>query len=134
MKSQTCQECEAKLMPELTHCPACGAESATSEPVDLRCECGFLLCKLGFEALEIKCRRCKRLVYVPVDGLPERFEKLKQRVVERRSQKGPKPNSHADGKGQYCPACGEYKQGVVYGKCLDCRTRSIKVQYKSRSR
>jgi len=101
----------------------------------MRCECGFLLCKLGVDAIEVKCRRCKRLVYIPIENLDQRFERNKVKMKEAReafTEKRPRPAG--DQRGQYCATCGQYKPNVVYGKCLDCRTESIKVQYKSRHR
>ncbi len=35
---------------------------------DLRCECGNLVARLTSEGVEIKCRRCKRLVVIAVDS------------------------------------------------------------------
>jgi hypothetical protein len=35
---------------------------------------------------------------------------------------------------QVCSACGKAKPNIIYGKCLECRTESIKVQYRSRVR
>lgn len=34
----------------------------------LRCSCGNLLARVVAEGVEIKCRRCKRHVIVPVDA------------------------------------------------------------------
>jgi hypothetical protein len=42
--------------------PCCGAES------DLRCGCGSLLARIVTGAVELKCRRCKRLWRVPLHG------------------------------------------------------------------
>jgi hypothetical protein len=36
---------------------------------DERCECGNLLCKISAEAIEIKCRRCKRIHIIPLERL-----------------------------------------------------------------
>jgi len=141
-----CYECGATLIPELMVCPKCGAEADHEIPTELRCECGFLLCKLAEEAIEIKCRRCKRLVYIPAEDIGARFEKNKERAEERyqkrssysRSRDGggydrPRQSYDAPSRGQYCSGCGKVKQNVVYGKCLDCRTESIKIQYKGRN-
>ena len=35
---------------------------------DLRCCCGSLVARWVAGGLELKCRRCKRLVFVPFDG------------------------------------------------------------------
>jgi len=36
---------------------------------DERCECGNLLCKVSAEAIEIKCRRCKRIHVIALERL-----------------------------------------------------------------
>lgn len=41
--------------------PACGAQDAT----DHRCACGSLLARLRAHGVELKCRRCKRVVVIP---------------------------------------------------------------------
>jgi len=33
---------------------------------ELRCDCGNLMARMTSAGLELKCRRCKRLVVVPV--------------------------------------------------------------------
>jgi phage FluMu protein Com len=43
-----------------------GAPAANS--ADARCHCGNLLARLTPRGIEIKCRRCKRLHVVPLDG------------------------------------------------------------------
>jgi len=132
MKSIDCEHCGSPLIPELMHCPHCNESANHPVPTDVRCECGFLLCKLTEEALEVKCRRCKRVVQLPLDHLPEVFVKRKEQPREpRRTFDRPRPT---ETRGQYCQSCGQYKPSVLYGKCIDCRTESIKVQYKSKSR
>jgi phage FluMu protein Com len=44
-------------------------KTRTAADVDssLRCGCGNLLARIVAEGVEIKCRRCKRHVVVPVD-------------------------------------------------------------------
>lgn len=37
------------------------------EPDSLRCACGSLLARYVAGAIELKCRRCKRTVLVPID-------------------------------------------------------------------
>ena len=133
MKYTVCAECGTRLIPELIHCPKCGGPANHEIPTEMRCECGFLLGKLTADAIEVKCRRCKRLVYIPVDNLPERFEENKRLAREERPRLNA-PAHPGDTRGQYCTACGQLKPNVLYGKCLDCRTESIKVQYKSRVR
>jgi phage FluMu protein Com len=46
--------------------------SVCSHPVaaheDLRCACGSLLARLVPDGVELKCRRCKRTVVIPLTG------------------------------------------------------------------
>jgi hypothetical protein len=35
---------------------------------ELRCGCGSLMARRTASGLELKCRRCKRVVVVPLDG------------------------------------------------------------------
>ncbi len=37
-------------------------------PSDVRCGCGSLLARLVPGAVELKCRRCKRIWHVPLQG------------------------------------------------------------------
>lgn len=36
---------------------------------DVRCRCGSLMARLTQAGVELKCRRCKRMVVVPLDGM-----------------------------------------------------------------
>ena len=45
--------------------------SAASE-ADCRCLCGSLLARVVDGGVELKCRRCKRTVFVPVSGTRQR--------------------------------------------------------------
>jgi len=130
MKFPECESCGTRLFPELAHCPQCGESINPDVPVDLRCECGFLLCKLTWNSIEVKCRRCRRLVEIPIDGIEDRFGKNKEKQDAWRAQRA----EQGESSGQYCPSCGQFKPSVIYGKCVDCRTESIKVQYKSKNR
>ena len=38
---------------------------------ELRCGCGSLMARRTTAGIELKCRRCKRVVVVPVDGTRE---------------------------------------------------------------
>lgn len=38
---------------------------------DCRCLCGSLLARIVGGAVELKCRRCKRTVLVPLEAIPE---------------------------------------------------------------
>jgi hypothetical protein len=39
---------------------------------ELRCDCGSLLARLTAEGVELKCRRCKRRVVIPITASPSR--------------------------------------------------------------
>ena len=41
---------------------------AAKRATSLRCCCGSLLARVVEEGVELKCRRCKRHVIVPLDG------------------------------------------------------------------
>jgi hypothetical protein len=44
-----------------------GADAAhAGAPCDLRCVCGSLVAKVVEDFVELKCRRCKRTVRIPV--------------------------------------------------------------------
>jgi hypothetical protein len=40
---------------------------------DLRCLCGSLMARVTSAGVELKCRRCKRVVVVPVPRTPGRW-------------------------------------------------------------
>ncbi len=42
--------------------------SAPKADTALRCDCGNLLARLVAQGVEIKCRRCKRQVIIPLDA------------------------------------------------------------------
>ena len=42
---------------------------ATSEVAETRCECGQLIAKVRAKALELKCKRCKRIVIIPFHAI-----------------------------------------------------------------
>ncbi len=42
------------------------SERAGSSPGDCRCLCGSLLARLCRDGVELKCRRCKRTLLVPL--------------------------------------------------------------------
>jgi phage FluMu protein Com len=133
MKSIECEHCGSPLIPELMQCPHCGEPAGHPIPTDIRCECGFLLCKLTEDAIEIKCRRCKRVVQLPLFDLPQVYQNRKEQEKER-PRRVFERSRQPDPRGQYCTSCGQFKPSVLYGKCIDCRTESIKVQYKSKFR
>lgn len=39
---------------------------------ELRCDCGSLLARWTPAGVELKCRRCKRRVIIPISGNPSR--------------------------------------------------------------
>lgn len=47
------------------------AETAALPEKETRCECGQLMAKLRPEGVELKCKRCKRLVVIPYSRLEE---------------------------------------------------------------
>jgi len=42
--------------------------AATKPETSLRCCCGSLLARIVAEGVELKCRRCKRQIVVPIDA------------------------------------------------------------------
>jgi len=36
---------------------------------ETRCECGQLIAKVSGEGLELKCKRCKRLIVIPFSSI-----------------------------------------------------------------
>jgi len=42
---------------------------SNSDLSEARCECGQLVAKLGVRSVELKCKRCKRLVSIPFSTL-----------------------------------------------------------------
>lgn len=53
-----------------------GSSSHTSTVTDLpspaqeaRCECGQLIAKLRRNGVELKCKRCKRIVFIPFESM-----------------------------------------------------------------
>ncbi len=44
-------------------------QSSTSDACETRCECGQLMAKLGAAGLELKCKRCKRIVIIPFHSI-----------------------------------------------------------------
>lgn len=41
------------------------ANPVNTERADARCECGQLIAKLRTDGVELKCKRCKRIVVIP---------------------------------------------------------------------
>jgi len=38
---------------------------------EARCDCGHLVAKLRRDGVELKCKRCKRLVLIPFEAMAE---------------------------------------------------------------
>lgn len=53
------------------HCDHCGGSASQRDDDVLRCECGSLLARYVGGRIELKCRRCKRTVTVPVESARE---------------------------------------------------------------
>jgi phage FluMu protein Com len=45
--------------PSLEHC----------QTLETRCECGQLIAKVRGQGLELKCKRCKRIVVIPFSSI-----------------------------------------------------------------
>ena len=45
------------------------SSQAMSEVAETRCECGQLIAKVRGHALELKCKRCKRIVTIPFHSI-----------------------------------------------------------------
>lgn len=56
----------------MAHAPGCGSSRGRAGADELRCDCGSLLARWTPDGLELKCRRCKRRIVVPMDGIPGR--------------------------------------------------------------
>jgi len=41
------------------------AKTGATDRAEARCECGQLIAKLRNDGVELKCKRCKRIVVVP---------------------------------------------------------------------
>ena len=52
-----------------------GPSHVIAETSETRCECGQLIAKVRGQNLELKCKRCKRIVVIPfssIQGMEER--------------------------------------------------------------
>jgi len=58
--------------PELRHAAGCGAAptAGDTDAAEVRCDCGSLLARWTADGVELKCRRCKRHVILPIEGQP----------------------------------------------------------------
>ena len=50
----------ASATPQINHPTDCG---------ETRCECGQLIAKVCGQGLELKCKRCKRIVVIPFSAI-----------------------------------------------------------------
>ncbi|TKB92426.1 MAG: hypothetical protein E8D41_06335 [Nitrospira sp.] len=41
----------------------------SAECNETRCECGQLIAKVGRQGLELKCKRCKRIIVIPFSSI-----------------------------------------------------------------
>lgn len=71
-----CPFCNEYLSDDALQCKSCQKYLDGKERVDERCECGNLVAKLTESAVEIKCRRCKRIRVIPMEMLKDRYEYL----------------------------------------------------------
>ena len=51
----------------LACCEHCGIAAGSTGGPELRCTCGSLLARMVAGGIELKCRRCKRAVIVPLE-------------------------------------------------------------------
>ncbi len=58
--------------------------SNPSDPKDCRCPCGRLLARLTLGGVELKCRRCKRTVVIPLREFGVRKRELRLAEVEKK--------------------------------------------------
>lgn len=61
---------DPRSQPPIAACSHCGAGAAHGDGDALRCECGSLLARYVAGHIELKCRRCKRTITVPI-SMPE---------------------------------------------------------------
>jgi phage FluMu protein Com len=54
--------------------------SGLNQHASLRCLCGSLLARLVPEGVELKCRKCKRHVILPLDSKMEREKQFRSRT------------------------------------------------------
>lgn len=55
------------------------ARPAPRSDLELRCDCGSLLARLVLAGLELKCRRCKRVLTLPLDAVSEDWIEVSMR-------------------------------------------------------
>lgn len=67
-----CPQCGEAVLEGSVQCKSCQAYLDGEVRVDERCECGNLIAKLTEDAVEIKCRRCKRICIISQKGIAGR--------------------------------------------------------------
>ena len=82
--SDHCPYCQASIIPGEVQCPQCKKYIDGKERVEFRCQCGSLLCKMTLERIEIKCRKCKRIIVIFPHQHQVLYHKLKERENEKR--------------------------------------------------
>ena len=62
----------SRAAPQTTAALACGCDTSASlsDVGECRCACGSLLARLVEGGVELKCRRCKRTILVPLEEQP----------------------------------------------------------------
>lgn len=55
------------------------AMDGSIESEEARCHCGHLVAKLRKAGVELKCKRCKRILLIPFGGNPARLSPLNTR-------------------------------------------------------
>lgn len=45
------------------------SHSGKAQDNETRCQCGQLMAKVGHQGLELKCKRCKRIVFIPFSAI-----------------------------------------------------------------
>ena len=48
---------------------SCAVNEFSAPPHEARCECGQLIAKLRKDGVELKCKRCKRIVLIPFESI-----------------------------------------------------------------
>lgn len=86
-------------MPEEPRERAAAAATAVRKrcrgPGDLRCGCGSLLARVVAGAVELKCRRCKRIWTVPLEPIPPSPESRSENPEAQGREPGALTASHA---------------------------------------
>ncbi len=64
------------------------AKAHSPHSQETRCECGQLIAKLRSDGVELKCKRCKRIVLIPYTSMAE--VELNIRSCTEKERRGPK--------------------------------------------